>query len=249
MSIHCPEQLDKAIQNRLRAKLCASIDDARHELAMRFAHPAADAAGGEEGFWVELAEHRPVIDRLVSTSMNVEVSFNLDDAKVFFDSTIVRKRRHYWLKKLLLLRFPDRLSVVEQRGTTRTFIPDDVNVYARLFRATGPGADQPLVSWRLFDLSAGGAGIICPPDRRLLELVRGQPLHVIISLGSNGIPLSATHRYTQVLSANSVRVGVQFDHAQPKAVRDEFKHLIERLNEMRTQRHIIGTLATVPWTG
>src|SRR5688572_16669847 len=153
MSIHCPEQLDKAIQKRLRATLCASIDDARHELAMRFAHAAADSAGGEDGFWVELPEHRPVIDRLISTSMNVEVSFNLDDAKVFFDSTIVRKRRHYWLKKLLLLRFPDRLSVVEQRGSARTFIPDDVNVYARIFRATGADAEQPLVHWRLFDLS------------------------------------------------------------------------------------------------
>src|SRR5687768_11262224 len=116
MSAHCPEQLEKAIHKRLPATLCATVNAERHRLDLRFMH---DADTTDEGFWAELKEDRPFLDRLIKDSATVEISFNLDEAKVFFDSTIVRKRSRYWLKKLVLLKFPERLSVVEQRGSAR----------------------------------------------------------------------------------------------------------------------------------
>lgn len=241
MSVHCPEQLDKAIQKRLPARLCASVADVRHQLDIRFMQ-LVDPPGPDAGFWAELSEDRPFLDRLIKDAATVEISFNLDDAKVFFDSTILRKRSRYWAKKLVLLKFPERLSVVEQRGSTRTFVPDDIAVYAKVFRASGPGAHEPLVAWRLFDLSAGGAGIICPRDQRLLSLKPGEPLYVIVTHNDRGIPLAATHRYTQVLSASSVRLGIQFNDAQPRPVREEFERLLAHLTEMRTSRHIIQTV-------
>lgn len=239
MSAHCPEQLEKAIHKRLPATLCATVNAERHRLDLRFMH---DADTTDEGFWAELKEDRPFLDRLIKDAATVEISFNLDEAKVFFDSTIVRKRSRYWLKKLVLLKFPERLSVVEQRGSARAFIPDDVHVHAKIFRASGMNADDPLVSWRLFDLSIGGAGVICPHDQRLLSLKPGEPLHVIVSFGDKGVPLAATHRYVQVLSKSSVRVGIQFNDAQPKPVREEFQRLLAQLTELRTTRHMIQTV-------
>jgi c-di-GMP-binding flagellar brake protein YcgR len=232
--------LDKAIQKRLPATLCASVVDQRHQLDIRFMNPAE--AGGD-GFWAELKEDRPFVDGLIKNAATVEVSFNLDDAKVFFDTSILRKRTRYWAKKLVLLRFPERLSVVEQRGNARTFVPDDVNIYAKVYRASGgSGADQPLVSWRLFDLSAGGAGVICPHDPRLLALKPGEPLHVIVTFDDKGVPLAASHRYAQILSASSMRLGIQFDESQPRVVQEEFKRLLAQLTELRTARHIMQTV-------
>ena len=243
MSVHCPEQLDKAIQKRLPAKLCASVADVRHQLDIRFMQVVDPPGPDGGGFWAELSEDRPFLDRLIKDAATVEISFNLDDAKVFFDSTILRKRSRYWAKKLVLLKFPERLSVVEQRGAARTFVPDDIDIYAKVFRAAGgPGADQPLVCWRLFDLSAGGAGLICPLDQRLLSLRQGEPLHVIVTHNDKGIPLAATHRYAQVLSASSLRLGIQFSDSQPRPVREEFQRLLAHLTEMRTSRHIIQTV-------
>jgi c-di-GMP-binding flagellar brake protein YcgR len=240
MSVHCPEQLDKAIQKRLPARLCASVAEERQQLEIRFMHaPDSEQA---DGFWVELKEHRPFVDRLIQDALTVEISFNLDDAKVFFDSAILRKRNRYWLKRLVLLRFPERISVVEQRGSARTFVPDDVDIYAKIYRAAGPGSHEPLVSWRLFDLSAGGAGVICPHDPRLVSLKPGEPLYVIVTFGEKGLPLNATHRYVQVLSASSIRLGIQFNSLQPTAVHVEFQRLLAQLTEMRTARHIMQTV-------
>jgi c-di-GMP-binding flagellar brake protein YcgR len=239
MTVHCPEQLEKAIHHRLPAALCATVNSERHRLDLRFMH---DADTTDQGFWAELCEDRPFLDRLIKEAATVEISFTLDEAKVFFDSTILRKRTRYWLRKLVLLKFPERLSVVEQRGSARAFIPDDVDVHAKVFRATGPRAHEPLVSWRLFDLSIGGAGVICPHDQRLLSLKPGEPLYVIVSFGDKGVPLAATHRYVQVLSKSSVRVGIQFNDAQPAAVREEFQRLLAQLTELRTARQMMQTV-------
>jgi len=52
---------------------------------------------------------------LIKVASDVGVSFNTTIRKIKFQSALLKKRRRHLIHKLLLLRWPEKISVVEQR--------------------------------------------------------------------------------------------------------------------------------------
>ena len=143
-----------------------------------------------------------------------------------------------------LLKYPTNVQAVEQRNSDREYVPDHIRILARL-AADAPGATNIVgFDCRIMDLSPGGASLICPTERSLVSLEPGQPLRVAISFdGRAPICLRAQHRYTQHLSTNSLRVGLQFnpDAASPQTA-TAFQQLLTELETLRLTRSFRSTL-------
>jgi c-di-GMP-binding flagellar brake protein YcgR len=232
MSATCFDVLAKAIDGRLEAAIAARLDEKACQLQVQL---QGEEAG--EGFYAKvLSGSSDLIDRLISAQSIVEVSFSANDAKVFLDSVILRKKRNYWLNKAILLRMPENVSVVDQRNKAREWVPEHIPVTTRAFKVE---ADRKIeVPARLWDISLGGASFICPADRNIALLECDDPMLIAIRVEEAELHVPAIHRYTQPLSSSSARIGVEFKLDGPGSEQDvaDLKHLIESLEQLRIQR-------------
>ena len=237
MATNCFDILHFGIEHQLLANLLVCAFDNRYEIPLKLlAHTKAPEP---EGFYAELhGGAGSLIDDLINKSVPIEVCFRTDEARVFFDTVILKKKKHFWLNKQVLLKYPANVQSVEQRKSDREYIPDHIRILARL-ACYAPGAtSMSEFDCRAMDLSPGGASLICPVDRTLATLEPGQPLRVGISFdGRPMIVLAAQHRYSQPLSSNSLRVGLQFNRPEiPPATAATFQKLLEELETLRLTR-------------
>ena len=243
MATKCFEILEQGIEHQLLANCLVCAFDNRYEIPLKLI--GHTQLPDPEGFYAELhGSAGSLIDDLINQFIPVEVCFRTDVARVYFDTLILKKKKHFWLNKQVIFKYPANVQALEQRNSDREYIPDHIHILARL-ACYAPGATtMSEFDCRAMDLSPGGASLICPTDRTLATLEPGQPLRVAISFdGRAPICLKAQHRYTQHLSTNSLRVGLQFDKesASPQTA-TAFQQLLSELETLRLTRSFRSTL-------
>ena len=235
----CHDILELAIDRQITANALVCAAGQRYELPIKF---IGHARPGKEdsGFWVELLESAgSLIDDVINHEIPVEVCFRTDTARVYFDTAVACKRRNFWLNKQVFLHYPTNVQAVEQRNSDREYIPDHIRILARLAIDTPRAAiNEAHVPSRVMDLSPGGASLVCPAEKALALLQPGDTLRAAVYFdGRPPIVLAAEHRYTQQLSTNSLRVGLQFN---PDAITPDnaaaFHKLLAELESLRRSR-------------
>ena len=236
MATKCFETLEFGIEHQLAANALVCVTGQRYEIPIKLiAH--AQPPEAEPGFYVELLEAAgSLIDDVIDQSLPVEICFRTETARVFFDTTITRKKKNHWINRQVLLRYPSEVQAVEQRNSDREYIPDHIRVLARVaLEQPRADIDAPDFPCRVMDISPGGASLICPRERALALLEPGDALQIAISFDTRSpIRLAAEHRYLQQLSTNSLRVGLQFDtQAVSPATAAAFDQLLTQLETLR----------------
>jgi hypothetical protein len=243
MATKCFEILEFAIEHQLLANCLVCAFNNRYEIPLKLiAHTELPEA---EGFFAEVhGGGGSLIDDLIKQFIPVEVCFRTDEARVYFDTLILKKKKHHWLNKQVVFKYPANVQAVEQRNSDREYVPDHIRILARLATDAPSAAMIPDFESRVMDISPGGASLICPTDRSLVTLEPGQLLRIAISFdGRAPICLRAQHRYTQHLSTNSLRVGLQFDpHSMSSQTATAFQQLLGELETLRLTRSFRSAL-------
>ena len=244
MATKCFEILEFAVEHQLLANVLVCAFNNRYEIPIKLL--AHTQLPDPEGFYVELhGGNGSLIDDLIKQFIPIEVCFRTDEARVYFDTLILKKKKNFWLNKQVLLKYPVNVQAVEQRNSDREYVPDHIRILARLANDAPGATDITDCDCRVMDLSPGGASLVCPPDRSLVLLEPGEKLRIAISFdGRPPICLTAQHRYTQHLSTNSLRVGLQLNPAamSPQTAAD-FQKLLTELETLRLTRSFRSTLS------
>lgn len=244
MATKCFEILEFGIEHQFLANVLVCAFNNRYEIPIKLI--AHSEVPDPEGFYVELhGGGGSLIDDLIKQFIPVEVCFRTEEARVYFDTLILKKKKRFWLNKQVLLKYPANVQAVEQRNSDREYIPDHIRILARLAK-DAPGATQITdYDCRVMDLSPGGASLVCPADRALVLLEPGEKLRVAITFdGRPPICLTAQHRYTQHLSTNSLRVGLQLNpDAMSPQTAATFQQLLTELETLRLTRSFRSALS------
>jgi hypothetical protein len=236
MTTKCDDILEFGIERKVLANVLICASGNRYEL------PATLVAHAElpnpPGFFVEVHGGRgSLLDDVIKKSVPVEVCFRTPEARVYFDTYILQKKKNFWINKQILVRYPTAIQAIEQRSSGRECIPEHVRLLAQL--------TEDASSWcSVLDISEGGASVICPVDRAFTALQPGSVLQVSFTLdGGRPVRVSAQHRYTQQLSANSLRVGLQFSpEAMPPEAAKPFRQMLAEVERLRLTRSLRHTL-------
>jgi c-di-GMP-binding flagellar brake protein YcgR len=145
----------------------------------------------------------------------------------------VLQRRKWWGGRVLL-QWPHKLQVIERRESSREPIPEDVVVTAMLSDADG----RIRILARLRDISLTGASFLCETSEPVSALQTGEAMRIVVTYGAHQHRLTASYRYTNPLSANTVRLGVQFDAEKSLAAGPlgRFRTMLEELEGLRIRR-------------
>jgi hypothetical protein len=232
--VTCFELFKEAVDGKKRALLRGVVDGATHEHQLRFLRHATQDEG--RGVWAEvLGGDKRALELEYRQKTGVEVSFSADDAMAFFDTLIeYRQTTLLFRERRLLLRAPNKISVVQQRKDGRVWVPDQTRLTSRLSKVTIEHDNQTatIIPGRVWDLSLSGASFICAVDPMLAGLRQDERLELELEYPGNlKIAKTASVCYARPLSMRSVRLGVQFvkDPAQPETDDTDMKRLLQEL--------------------
>jgi len=167
----------------------------------------------EAGIWAQpTLSHWTEINYAMANRCEVEVAVSIDRVRHTFRTTIARRDPRLWINQVLtvdafLLRAPRDIRVEERRTTARYMVPDGGTIFARLTR---PAPAHPTVEVRPWDLSATGAGFVCPYDQHLLRMKPGDTLEVLIHYRGKNINTPAEICFSRALSGRVLKLGVRF---------------------------------------
>lgn len=230
------EMLDKAVESGRDGVISVRDGGTTHQIHVRFAGGGKE--DGQDGFWSMVIEgDADVLEWLVRAHATIEVSFNTEQASVFFDSALLKKRKQ-WFSQRVFMKRPEQVNVIERRKDNREQVPDDVEVAARITRPDDSTSPVCELVARVWDVSPTGASFLCRADQPLPKLAVGEPLAITLIFNGAEHRVTAHHRYTQRLSSSSVRLGVQFnleDKVDP-ALAARFRQLVEDLQSLRIRR-------------
>src|ERR1044072_7874938 len=120
MSASNVDVLSKALEEHSPAVLSSGEGKERRDLLVTFTTARADASA--EGFWTRVhVGDAKLVDKLIKSSAEVGLSFNTSSAKINCKTRLLRKRRRHFIHTLLLLKWPEKISVVEQRHKPRVW--------------------------------------------------------------------------------------------------------------------------------
>ena len=221
--------LEKGIDEKLPALVSARWNGQPVQLHVRLVDDA-----GDEGFWVELLDGpKAFVEHAVEKKSEVEVSFLLKDSVVLFESSVVAMKKRLWSGKLLLMKPPQRLSVIERRGNNREPVPDDVEVTAMV-------AGWGKTTARVWDLSANGAALLCPLQTAM-DLEKGQQLRVKLLRRGDEIAVQAQVCSIRSLSKQTARVGLRMEAVDEES-RAKLDAFLVELGNLRVTRALRGDL-------
>jgi hypothetical protein len=246
MSVAISDVLAKALEQQAPAIISTGEGANRRDLMVQFTACRADSKS--VGFWARVHEgDAKVIDRLIKSSDPVGVSFNTKGAKINFQTALLKKRRHNFIYKLLLLRWPEKIAVLEQRQKPRQWVPDRYRIAARIQALSPTGEIVSEAPVRIWDIGLEGASLICPDQPFSLSLNTESKLNVIIRPPDSDKEYAylATHRHLTRLSDEKLRLGVQFTPSgDPSSAPGQraLKALVDELNELCGRHEMLGQL-------
>ena len=209
-------------------------------------------APGPEGLWVHLPEdNETTIARFGTSLPQVSVSFAVNQVRYSFDSTIVSRNRRFWLNDsvmfdALLIAAPRDVRKLQERRYPRYNVSEGSGISGQLIRLARsesggmPGTDALVpVEGKLQDLSLGGAGFICSPDKALLTAPHGQRLACIVEFRRAKLVLAASLARATSVSTRAMRVGVDFtQHENEKAMTGKLAALANIVQELERQESL-----------
>ena len=203
--------LTSAIEDRREALLRCGSDSERDGIRLRF------MAGGrwawESGLWAETSSAEAGrIDRLIAAQSPVHVSFTSGHQRLYFDTTILQRRRLFRRGERLLLAWPAALRVAERRRAGRLPVGEHTAIVARL----RGGEHLPDVPLQIHDLDERGASFVLEPAHLPPA---DDALHVCMSFAGVDHWVVASVRHRQPLADGRLRLGVEFDVVQAQSLR------------------------------
>jgi len=202
--------LAKALEQHSPAIISSGDGKDRRDVLVQFTSVRTDASA--LGFWARVHHgDARLIDRLIKSAEDVGVSFNTSSAKINFRTALLKKRRRHLIHKLLLIRWPEKISVVEQRQKPRVWVPDRYRLAAKIQTIGKDGAVLSEAPARVWDIGLEGASLICP-NQFSLSLSNETTIRVTIWPPDSGKSYSylASQRHLTRLSDQKLRLGVQF---------------------------------------
>jgi len=211
----------------------------RADDALHIAFLADGRSSREDGIWVELVRGElGLVDRLISSHLHVEVSFNSGHSLVHFDTLLIMRQRRFMRNERILLTWPAQVRVTERRRAERELVPNEAQVTALLKTGDGRG-DLPLHVW---DLSETGACLVYPTAQRPPKLEPGDAIQICLSFWGADHHLTALFRRTQTMPDGRVKLGVEFcfESASALAAQAALSRLIDELKSRRI-RNTLGS--------
>lgn len=202
--------LGKALEDHSPAVIAAGEGKDRRDLLITFTTARTDASA--EGFWARLHVGDPkLIDKLIKSAEEVGISFSTASAKISFKTTLLRKRRRHFIHQLLLLKWPQKIAVVEQRHKPRVWVPDRYRLAAKIEILAADGAVESAAQVRVWDIGMEGASVICP-NQFSLNLRSDATIRLTLQPPDSGKMHSylAAQRHLTRLSDQKLRLGLQF---------------------------------------
>src|SRR5438445_755723 len=149
------EVLASALEQHSPAIISAGEGKERRDVLVQFTTARSDASA--VGFWARVHHgDAKLIDRLIKSAEDVGVSFNTSSAKINFRTALLKKRRRHLIHKLLLIRWPEKISVVEQRQKPRVWVPDRYRLGAKIQTLSPAGEVLSAAPVRVWDSGRGG---------------------------------------------------------------------------------------------
>jgi hypothetical protein len=250
MSAADSEVLAKALEHQSPAVISTGEGKDRRDVLVQFTSARSDSSA--VGFWARVHHgDGKLIDTLIKSAGDVVVSFNTSGAKINFKSAVLKKRRRHLIHKLLLLRWPEKISVVEQRQKPRVWVPERFRLTSKIEVLAPGGETLGTAEVRVWDVGLEGASVICPAHPFLLNISGDTSIKLTIRApdAEKDHTYPATHRYLTRLSDEKVRLGVQFapslDPGTAPAHR-ALKALIEELDAVCGRYDMLGHLNQGP---
>ena len=189
------------------------------------------------GIWAQVMEgNGRQLEDLANNQTAVEVSFKTAQQGVFFDSTILRQKKK-WMNRYVLLDPPTEISTVERRSDSRESVPDGIELCADVTVLAGGAAGQEFSGW-IWDISPTGASLVCPAGTETIKPGKGSDLTIrITALGRRQFELPATICNTQRISTSSSRLGVRFSTPTPASA-GGLKQLLDDLGARRIKQDL-----------
>ena len=135
-----------------------------------------------------------------------------------FQSTLLKKRQSL-TAKLLLLGWPEQISIIEERHQPRWLVPQSLQITARVQVLAPNRAVEYETDAQVWDIGMEGASLICPSARNLIVMVKDAWLKVTLRIGGSEYGYPALYRHMSPASDETMRLGVQFiPSGDPSAV-------------------------------
>jgi hypothetical protein len=232
MSTAIPDVLSKAIENRAPAVLSAGEAKDRRDVLIQFTLLRTDMS--DLGFWARVHHgDAKLIDKLIKSAEEVGVAFSTSTAKINFRTAIVKKRRRHFIQKLLLLKWPEKISQVEQRHKPRVWVPDRFRLAAKIETLSASGEVLDVAPVRVWDLGLEGASVICP-NQFSLRLNNESTIQLTMQSPESPKQHSylATQRHLTRLSDQKLRLGLQFNATADPSTAPAQRALKALINEL-----------------
>src|SRR6266702_698502 len=204
------ELLAAALEQHSPAIISAGEGKDRRDVLIQFTSLRTDASN--VGFWARVHHgDAKLIDKLIKSGTDVEVSFSTSSAKINFRTTLLRKRRRHLIHKVLLLKWPEKISVVEQRHKPRVWVPDRYRLAAKIETLSADGQVLRSAPVRVWDLGVEGASVVCP-NQFSLSLGNEATIRLTMQAPDSGKSFCylASQRHLTRLSDQKLRLGLQF---------------------------------------
>ena len=232
MSAGNADVLSKALEAHSPAILSAGEGKDRRDLLVTFTTARTDASA--EGFWTRVhVGDGKLIDQLIKSGSEVGLSFSNSSAKINCKTRLIRQRRQHFIHKLLLLKWPERISVVEQRHKPRVWVPDRFRLAAKIETLGADGQVLSAAPVRVWDLGLEGASVICPHH---FSLKLGSDATIRLTLQPPDSPKQhsylASQRHLTRLSDQKLRLGLQFNPTADPSTAPAQRALKALINEL-----------------
>ena len=216
MAVANMELLGRAMEREAPAVVIAGEGPARRQLMVQFAQPKEKDA---PGIWAHFHEGDGVIiDRLIGYGTSVALWFQSGSSMVQFQSLILKKKSSL-ATKLVLMAWPEQISIIEERHQPRWMIPASLQISGKVQILAPNRVVEYETDAQVWDLGMEGASLICPTAEKLISTVKDAWLKVTLRIRGQEHSYAALYRHMSPASDNTVRMGVQFiPSGDPSAV-------------------------------
>src|SRR5258706_14267243 len=207
MAVANMELLRRAMEREAPAVVIAGEGPARRQLMVQFAQPKDKNA---PGIWAHFNEGDGVIiDRLIGLRTSIAIWFQSGSSMVQFQSLILKKKSSL-ANRLLLMAWPEQISIVEERHQPRWMIPASLQISGKVQILAPNRVVEFETDAQVWDLGMEGASLICPSAKKLIGTVKDAWLKATLRIRGQAHSYAAPHPHTRPASDNTVRLGGQF---------------------------------------
>jgi hypothetical protein len=228
MAVANMDLLKRAIGREAPAIITAGEGTARRQLMIQFDRDQTSP----EGIWAHFQEQDAgLVQRLSDARNSVEVWFQSGRLMVQFSAKLLKKR-HGLSGHLLLIEPPSAISIVEERHQPRWMVPANFSLAAKI-QVLAP---HRAVEWespaRVWDIGMEGASLICPTNKRVINMVKDAWLKVNLHIRGCEHGYAAVFRHMSQASDQSMRLGVQFMPSGDPSAAQAHEALVSLVSEL-----------------